>query len=143
MKVKEPVSQKEWDAYYTCRWETLRAPWGQPRGSEKVDDDDQSFHIMVIENDEVCGVARMHMTETAVWQIRFMGVREKFRRKGIGKILLDYYEERIIAEGGGEMVLHARESAIPFYQRCGYAIEEKSHLMWGEIQHYKMKKKIS
>jgi hypothetical protein len=41
------------------------------------------------------------------------------------------------------MTLQAREKAIPFYERLGYKVVEKTHLLFGEIQHYKMRKEIT
>jgi predicted GNAT family N-acyltransferase len=40
------------------------------------------------------------------------------------------------------VILHAREIAVPFYERMGFHVAEKSHLLFGEIQHYLMQKKI-
>ena len=45
--------------------------------------------------------------------------------------------------GAQEIILHARENAVNFYKHCGYTVVEKSYLMWGEIQHYLMKKDLS
>jgi predicted GNAT family N-acyltransferase len=39
------------------------------------------------------------------------------------------------------VILHAREMAVPFYERMGFQVTEKSHLLFGEIQHYLMQKK--
>jgi hypothetical protein len=39
-------------------------------------------------------------------------------------------------------MLQARENAVPFYLSIGYSIVEKSFLMWGLIQHFKMEKAI-
>ena len=41
-----------------------------------------------------------------------------------------------------EMVLEARENAVPFYKSLGYHIEQESYLLFGEIQHYRMKKAL-
>jgi hypothetical protein len=41
-----------------------------------------------------------------------------------------------------EMILHAREIAIPFYESLGYEIIEKSHCLFNEIQHYLMRKSL-
>jgi hypothetical protein len=43
--------------------------------------------------------------------------------------------------GAVEIILHAREQALGFYQKLGYALVEPSHLLFGEIQHFLMKKK--
>ena len=40
------------------------------------------------------------------------------------------------------MILNARENAVLFYKKLGYHITEKSNLLYGKIQHYRMKKNI-
>ena len=37
--IAHPESQEELNQYYQLRHEILRAPWNQPPGSEKVNDD--------------------------------------------------------------------------------------------------------
>jgi hypothetical protein len=49
-------------------------------------------------------------------------------------------EEIAVETGRTELILHAREIALPFYKNLGYTITEKSHLLFGEIQHYLMRK---
>jgi ribosomal protein S18 acetylase RimI-like enzyme len=44
--------------------------------------------------------------------------------------------------GRKKIILHAREIAIGFYQKLGYETIEKSHLLFGEIQHYLMEKTL-
>ena len=52
------------------------------------------------------------------------------------------------AGGAGELdqaagvVLEARENAVPFYESLGYSMIEKSYLLFGEIQHFRMKKAL-
>jgi predicted GNAT family N-acyltransferase len=39
------------------------------------------------------------------------------------------------------MILQAREGAVKFYQSLGYKVIEKTYLLFGQIQHYKMEKR--
>jgi hypothetical protein len=43
--------------------------------------------------------------------------------------------------GATEIILHARAQALGFYEKLGYICIEQSHLLFGEIQHFLMKKK--
>jgi ribosomal protein S18 acetylase RimI-like enzyme len=70
-----------------------------------------------------------------------MAVDDKHQGKGIGKKLMMHMEELAQRKGCSETVLHAREIALPFYQKLGYHTIEKSHLLFDEIQHYLMSKK--
>jgi N-acetylglutamate synthase-like GNAT family acetyltransferase len=125
------------------RYEVLRKPWDQPRGSEKDDQEETSVHIMAVdEKENVLGVCRLQFNSADVAQLRFMGVKENTQGLGIGKKLIGYAEQKARSEGASKMILQAREIAVEFYKACGYSIVEKSFLMWGKIQHYLMEKKL-
>lgn len=141
--VREPQTPQEFEAYFLTRYLVLRAPWGQPPGSEKDNQEEESIHAMAINSKgEVLGVCRMQVTEEGCVQLRFMGVTEQARGLGIGKQLMDYMETRAKKDNKHTILLHARENAVKFYESCGYRIIEKSHLLWGVIQHYLMEKKL-
>ncbi len=70
-----------------------------------------------------------------------MAVEETFQGKNIGKALMEFIMDRCEQEHLHTIILHARERAVPFYERLGFRIVEKSHLLFGEIQHYLMEKK--
>jgi ribosomal protein S18 acetylase RimI-like enzyme len=44
--------------------------------------------------------------------------------------------------GDKKIILHAREVALGFYEKLGYQLVNKSHLLFDEIQHYLMEKSI-
>ena len=49
MNIIEPKSSEEFRKYYNLRYEILRKPWGQPKGSERDDGEDMSSHRMIID----------------------------------------------------------------------------------------------
>ena len=125
------------------RYEVLRKPWKQPIGSEKDANEDTSIHIMACNQiNIVLGVSRSQFNTPLEAQLRFMGVKENTQGLGIGKKLIAYAEEKAKKEGATKIILQAREIALDFYKKCGYTIVEKSFLMWDEIQHYLMEKKL-
>lgn len=46
-QVSTPQSSEDWQAYYQLRWQVLRAPWGEPRGSEQDDMEQDSEHRFI------------------------------------------------------------------------------------------------
>jgi N-acetylglutamate synthase-like GNAT family acetyltransferase len=143
MKVTEPKTPEEFEKYYRLRWEVLRKPWGWARGSELTGDEDKCTHAMVCdEKNEAIGVCRLQMNSPEEAQLRFMGVRDDQQGKGVGKVIMAWMEEAARKKNAGYIVLQARENALEFYKRCGYHVVEKSHLMWGKIQHYLMRKDL-
>ncbi len=145
MDIRSPVTKKEFKQYYHIRWKTLREPWGRPVGSEKVDGNKTATHLMVADetsDDRIVGVARGHMNTDTEGQIRLMGVVEECRGKGVGRLLMDEMEKTLREQGAEYIVIHARDYALDFYKNCGYEITQKSYLMWDEIQHWKMMKRL-
>jgi len=82
------------------------------------------------------------MNSASIAQLRFMAVTENKQGTGIGKKLISFAEEKARQKGATTVILQSREIALEFYKKCGYGIKEKSFLMWNEIQHYLMEKKL-
>jgi N-acetylglutamate synthase-like GNAT family acetyltransferase len=142
MEIKSPQTDAEWKAYYALRFNVLREPWNQPLGSEVLADEDQAIHAIAVEDNEVLGVARMHESAEKQGQVRCVATATAAQGKGIGKAIMAYLEEQAKAKGWTEIVLEARENAVPFYQAIGYNIVAESYLLFGEIQHYRMSKTL-
>ncbi|MES0327210.1 MAG: GNAT family N-acetyltransferase [Gammaproteobacteria bacterium] len=141
--IKQPETEKEFEAYYHLRWRILRQPWHQSKGSEKDELENESFHIMVCdENNEIIGVGRLHFNSKSEAQIRYMAVDPEHTNQGIGKSILNALEEKSRQEHCTTIILDARELAVNFYEKQGYNIVNESHLLFDSIQHYKMKKII-
>jgi N-acetylglutamate synthase-like GNAT family acetyltransferase len=143
MKIIEPGAAEDFEKYYRLRWEVLRKPWHEPRGTEKADDDATSIHALLVnEAGGAIGVCRLHLTSPAEGQIRFMAIAPTYQGQGLGHLLLAYLEDKARQLGVSNMMLQAREKAVRFYERAGYRVVEKSYVLFGEIQHYRMEKEL-
>ncbi len=141
--IRSPQNETEWQAYYELRYEVLRAPWGQAKGSEQTADEAQHLHFAFFnEQNNVMGVGRLDQIDAQTAQIRFMAVDAPQQSKGIGKSLIHYMETEAKQKGIQQIILHAREVALPFYQKLGYQLDGPSHLLFDEIQHFLMHKLI-
>ena len=142
LTIKTPSTSTEWEKYYNLRFTILREPWGQLKGSEVLNDEDQSDHAMVVDDEttEIVGVARMQTNSPTQGQVRCVAVSPLVQGKGIGKLLMRYLENLAQQKGFMEIILDARENAVKFYLSIGYEILEESYLLFGEIQHWKMRK---
>jgi N-acetylglutamate synthase-like GNAT family acetyltransferase len=140
-----PETSQEWEQYYQLRFTVLREPWGQLKGSEVLQDEDQADHVMVIdsENNQIVGVARMQTNTPTQGQVRCVAVAPQMQGRGVGKLVMNYLEELAQQKGIQEIILDARENAVKFYLSIGYEIFEDSYLLFGQIQHWKMRKQLS
>ena len=141
--IRSPETDEEFAGYFHLRWQLLRAPWGQPEGSETDELEAECFHLMATENDEVIAVARLQLNSADEAQIRYMAVRPESQRRGIGRQIIERLEREAASQAVDTIVLDARENAVPFYEALGYHVTEKSYLLFGEIQHYRMQKKVA
>ncbi|MCW8956521.1 MAG: GNAT family N-acetyltransferase [Gammaproteobacteria bacterium] len=143
LKILSPKTESEFKKYFEFRWLMLRAPWQQPRGSERDNLENESFHVMAVdENETVIAAGRIHFISDSDAQIRYMAVSENKQKQGLGQQILHTLEQYALNKKIKYIHLHARESAIGFYQKQGYQIIEKSHLLFSTIQHYNMLKTL-
>lgn len=147
--VRSPRTPAEWAAYYRLRYAVLRQPWQQPPGSERVPADDEpgTMHALLLadeaaETPVALAVGMLQPTSAQQGQIRFMAVAPESAGRGLGQQIMAYLEAQARAAGLTEIVLHSREAAVGFYERLGYVVVEPSHLLFGEIQHFLMKKQL-
>jgi len=121
----------------------LREPWQQTPGSEKDTFEDQAIHRFLIdENNIILGVGRLHFTSQYHAQIRYMAVKAEQQGQGLGKQLIAELEYQALLRGADTLTLNARQSAVKFYQSLGYQLGEQSHVLYGEIVHFSMSKKL-
>ena len=140
--IKQPGSPEEFRRYYQLRWRLLRAPWGEPEGSEVDDLEDQCFHIIAVNNQTVIGAGRLQYNSAHEAQIRYMAVEKKYEGNGVGRSIVKALEQEADQNNISAVVLDAREPAVGFYQKLGYSREAKSYLLFGQIQHYRMRKTL-
>ena len=144
MEIRSPETEEEFAAYYELRWRVLRKPWGQPSGSERDELDAAATHVAGYDEAKrlVC-VGRLHAVDTGVGQVRYMAVEESVRGRGLGQAVLDELERLAKRQGMTAIRLDARESAVGFYQRNGYATEGESHTLFAVVHHSKMRKQFA
>ena len=145
MKIIEPTTSEEFKKYYNLRYEVLRKPWGQPLGSERDEREETSIHRMIIDKNtgNALAVGRLQFNSTHEAQIRFMAVTDDLQGKGLGSQIISALENVARGKDIQRIILSARGNALQFYKSNGYAIVKKTHLLFGEIQHWLMQKQIS
>ena len=140
--VEQPSTPHDFIIYYQLRYDDLRKPWGHPPGSEFDETDNTSIHAFIKADDKAIACSRLHFVDNTTAQIRYMAVHPDYQGKGLGKLVVNYLEDVAKKNNHLEVILHARENAVDFYKSCGYAVNEKSYLLWGKIQHFLMQKHL-
>jgi GNAT superfamily N-acetyltransferase len=110
----------DYDAGVTLRSRVLREPLGLRPGPEERHEESGLIHLGAFEGTRLIACLMLH--DVGEGQVRMRQVAVDFERQkgGIGTRLVHFSEEVARKRGLREMVMHARESAIPFYERLGY-----------------------
>ena len=92
-RVVEPQSKEEFDSYFQLRWEVLRKPWNQPKGSERDELDSIAIHRMIMDEDNnPIGVGMIIFYLPEVAQIRFMGIKSEYQGMNLGNAIIENLE---------------------------------------------------
>ncbi|MEO7725447.1 MAG: GNAT family N-acetyltransferase [Chthoniobacterales bacterium] len=139
-----PQTPREWDEYFDLRWRILRAPWNQPRGSEKDGREETSDHLMISGPDsQPIAVGRLHFNSPSQAQVRYMAVEPVMQGRGLGGQLMERFEERARAAGATSIVLNARDDAQRFYQRHGFITVGPAPTIFDAVKHVRMRKDLT
>ena len=142
-EIRSPASEEEWERYDNFRWEVLRKPIKMSHIPLKDNLEEASIHLMGVTSDgKILACGRLHLNTSYEAQIRYMGVSKDLRRSGIGSKMLKKLEDDAIKQGANQIMLNARENAVPFYKSLGY-FEVGPYESDIQIPHTRMEKKIS
>lgn len=142
VEIRVPTTAQEWEDYYDLRYRVLREPLNQPRGSERNEGDATGQHFALYDQKRLVAIARLDESDPLTAQVRFVAVDTALQGKGYGLKIMQAVEEAARLSGHKQMILHARDYAVDFYLRQGYRLLEKSHLLYGVLQHYLMDKQL-
>jgi ribosomal protein S18 acetylase RimI-like enzyme len=142
IEIRSPKTDLEWKDYYDLRYRILRKPLNQAIGSEKTTEDETGIHFALYEENQLKAIARLDINENSRAQVRFVAVDTELQGKGFGKKLMLHVEEYCKQQGIEKIELQARENAVDFYLSLDYVLVEKTHLLFGLVQHYLMTKEI-
>jgi predicted GNAT family N-acyltransferase len=143
LEVKIPKTEQEWESYYDLRYRILREPLGKERGSERNDGDENGIHFSLYENEQLIAVARMDQVDETTCQARFVAVESNLQGKGYGREIMSALENKAVRLGYKTLILHARDYALPFYEKLGYTLVGPSYKLFDVLQHFEMYKELT
>lgn len=119
----------------------LRKPLGLSFTPEYLQQEVNDMLIGCFDDVMIVGCCILTPQENGIMQLRQMAVAEGTQGQGIGSQVLAYAEGVSRSEGFSTLMMHAREVAVPFYKRNGYAIQGDLFTEVG-IPHYEMFKRL-
>jgi len=99
----------------------LRRPLGREFSVDELAAEDQSQHLACYQGEQLVGCLVLRPLGGGDVQMRQVAVRPDRQRQGIGQALVAHGEALARQLGFRRIMLHARDTAVPFYQKLGYA----------------------
>ncbi len=124
------------------RHQILRQPLGLDFTQDELEKEKDEILMASFEDDEMLGCCMLTKTEDAsTLRLRQMAVPKNLQGKGIGAALLTFAENVARDKGYKKIMMHARDTAIGFYERAGYHVNGETFLELG-IPHHIMEKNL-
>jgi predicted GNAT family N-acyltransferase len=140
--VRSTRDAKEIEAAMDLRVRVFVDEQGVDPGEELDSLDDESVHIVGLDDTGVIATCRVRDIGDGEWKLERMAVEPRLRGRGVGARLLEGAEREARERGAREMVLHAQRRAEEFYASQGYVPEGETFLE-AEIEHVRMRKALS
>jgi len=116
-----PHNSHAYDAAVALRYMLLRKPLGLEFSVDQLRAEADSRHIGCYVDGILVGCVVLKPIDVGLIQMRQLAVDEKMQGMGIGRLIVEYSETLAKTLGFHEITLHARETAVVFYERLGYA----------------------
>jgi len=104
------------------RHQVLRKPLGMELSKRDTVEDESDILIGCFENDKIIACCMLKKVDKHTIRLRQMAVHSIGQGKGVGRALVNFAENIALDFGYNKMILHARNSAVGFYQKLGFEI---------------------
>lgn len=123
------------------RYEILRKPLGLNFTPEELEKEKNDILIAAFEEEKMLGCCFLSHIDNNTARLRQMAVQNNLQGKGIGASLMNFAENIARDRGYKTMMMHARKTTCPFFEKQGYKIEGDEFIQLS-IPHFKMIKKL-
>lgn len=132
---------KEYQQMIDLRFQILRKPLGLSFSEEDLAAETEDILLGCFEDDSLEACCVLTKTDPKTVRLRQMAVSANLQGKGIGRVLMSFAENVARDHGYRRLTMHARKSALGFYEKNGYRIcSDEFHEV--TIPHYVMEKEL-
>lgn len=119
-----PHGSDEYTQTTRLRDDVLRRPLGLALTPEELAKETGEYHVAAFDSEsgELVGCLVLVPVSSEVLKMRQVAVAPGWQGQGIGHRLVAFSERLARKWGFGQMTLHARTTAVPFYLQQGYAV---------------------
>jgi predicted GNAT family N-acyltransferase len=104
------------------RTDILRKPLGLVFTPDELESEKEEVLIGAFEEEKMLGCCMLIKIETGTVRLRQMAVLNNLQGKGIGRALMQFAENIARDMGYKKIIMHARETAVGFYEKLGYEV---------------------
>lgn len=132
---------KEYEQMIKLRNDILRKPLHLSFEKNELDREKNDILIGAFEEDKMLGCCLLRRIDNDCVRLRQMAVQNNLQGKGIGASLMNYAENIAHDKGYKKIIMHARKTALGFYEKFGYSVvgNEFSEVT---IPHFVMEKRL-
>jgi predicted GNAT family N-acyltransferase len=132
---------KEYDQMIYLRQEILRRPLGLTFSPEELEREKEDILIGAFDDDELLACCLLTRIDKSSLRLRQMAVQNNLQGKGIGASMMNFAELLARDKGYRKLTMHARKTALGFYEKLGYRIvgDEFEEVT---LPHYVMEKNL-
>ena len=133
---------KEYRQMIALRQAILRDPLGLKFSPEELEKEKDNILIAAFEEeDDMLGCCMLTKIDSQTLQLRQMAVKNNLQGKGIGASIMNFAETISRDRGYRRIIMHARDTAIGFYEKFGYKVKGEPFTEIN-LPHHVMEKKI-
>jgi predicted GNAT family N-acyltransferase len=131
----------EYQQMIQLRSNILRQPLGLTFTKEELEKEKENILIAAFDEDEMLGCCMLTPVDKQTLQLRQMAVNNNLQGKGIGASIMAFAENISRDRGFKKLIMHARNTAIGFYEKFGYKVKG-SEFIEVNIPHHVMEKML-
>ncbi len=129
----------EYQQMVMLRDEILRRPLGLTYSNEDLENEKHEILIGAFDDGRILGCCILKPEGDGLIRLRQMAVRNNLQGKGVGQQIMRFAELVARDKGYRKLTMHARDTAIGFYEKQGYKKIGEGFLEV-TIPHHKMEK---
>ncbi|NOT91311.1 GNAT family N-acetyltransferase [Ferruginibacter sp.] len=132
---------KEYQQMIALRLEILRKPQGLTFTDEELAKEKDDILIGAFEDDTMLACCLLTKVDNSTVKLRQMAVQNNLQGKGIGASIMSFAETVARDKGFKKLMMHARDSAIGFYEKFDFKVKGDEFIEVN-VPHHVMEKRL-
>lgn len=123
------------------RLEIMRKPLGLIFSTDELQKEKDDILIGAFDEDDIIGCCILTSIDNSTVRLRQMAVQKNKQGMGIGQAMMTFAENIARDKGYKLLTMHARDTAIGFYEKFGYKVNGPAFIEVN-IDHHEMEKNL-